>query len=159
MGEVRTSGKLAAARKAARERAVAQAAEFRQRQEQLEALAAEYFVAVDGVEQISDDAETRIAAIRAEASAAVERAQAAAGEIIQRMLATNVTRDEVAARLGIPVRDVRRRKPTTATPAEAAADAAASDTAESAYTGDVDHAGGNDANVSESHEDKPAYVS
>lgn len=110
MAQVRTSGKQAAARKAARERAVERAAEFRRRQEQLEELAAEYFVAADAVDGINEDAEERIQKIRDEAAAAVAEAEERAQEIIGRMLDTKVTRDEVAERLGISMRDVKRRK-------------------------------------------------
>lgn len=110
MAQVRTSGKQAAARKAARERAVERAAEFRRRQEQLEELAAEYFVAADAVDRINEDAEERIQKIRDEAAAAVADAEARAQEIVGRMLDTKVTRDEVAERLGISVRDVKRSK-------------------------------------------------
>ena len=113
MAQVRTSGKQAAARKAARERAVERAAEFRRRQEQLEELAAEYFVAADAVDGINEDAEARLQKIRDEAAAAIVEAEEHARTIIARMLDTKVTRDEVAERLGIPVREVRRRKPAT----------------------------------------------
>lgn len=120
MAQVRTSGKQAAARKAARERAVEQAAQFRRRQEQLEELAAEYFVAADAVDGINEDAETRIQQIRDEAAAAVAEAEEQAQEIIGRMLDTKVTRDEVAERLGLPVREVKRRNVRAATAAEVA---------------------------------------
>lgn len=122
MVNVRTSGKQAAARKAARERAVERAAEFRRRQEQLEELAAEYFVAADAVDGINEDAEARIQKIRDEAAAAVADAEQEAQEIIGRMLDTKVTRDEVAERLGIPVRDVKRSKakPAAAVDSDAA---------------------------------------
>lgn len=121
MAQVRTSGKQAAARKAARERAVERAAEFRRRQEQLEELAAEYFVAADAVDGINEDAEARIQKIRDEAAVAVADAEARAQEIVGRMLDTKVTRDEVAERLGISVRDVKRSK-TRAAPVTAAVD-------------------------------------
>jgi DNA-directed RNA polymerase specialized sigma subunit len=111
MTEVRTSGKQAAARKAARERAVERAAEFRRRQEQLEELAADYFVA-DAVDGINEDAEARIQKIREEQAAAITEAEERARAIVGRMLDTKVTRDEVAERLGIPVRDVKRTKPS-----------------------------------------------
>jgi division protein CdvB (Snf7/Vps24/ESCRT-III family) len=94
MAQVRTSGKQAAARKAARERAVERAADFRRRQEQLEELAAEYFVAADAVDGINEDAETRIQKIRDEAAAAIVEAEERAQTIITRML-------------------VKRRKPAT----------------------------------------------
>lgn len=122
MAQVRTSGKQAAARKAARERAVERAAEFRRRQEQLEELAAEYFVAADALDGINEDAEARIQKIRDEASAAIADAEERAQAIVGRMLDTKVTRDEVAERLGISVRDVKRSKAKTASRAEASTD-------------------------------------
>lgn len=122
MAQVRTSGKQAAARKAARERAVERAAEFRRRQEQLEELAAEYFVAADAVDGINEDAEARIQKIRDEAAAAIVEAEERAQTIIGRMLDTKVTRDEVAERLGIPVRDVKRAKNKVAPAAETISD-------------------------------------
>lgn len=132
MAQVRTSGKQAAARRAARERAVEQAAQFRRRQEQLEELAAEYFVAADAVDAINEDAETRIQQIRDEAAAAVAEAEEQAQAIIGRMLDTKVTRDEVAERLGVSVREVKRSKSKVAPAAETAdgdAEPAASDAA------------------------------
>ena len=137
MAQVRTSGKQAAARKAARERAVEQAAQFRRRQEQLEELAAEYFVAADAVDAISDDAETRIQKIRDEAAVAVRDAEQKAQEIIGRMLDTKVSRDEVAERLGLSVRDVKRNKAKTMP----AAEADAVETADAAQTADDDAQG------------------
>jgi DNA-directed RNA polymerase specialized sigma subunit len=110
MAQVRTSGKQAAARKAARERAVERAAEFRRRQEQLEELAAEYFVAADAADGINEDAEARIQKIRDEQAAAITAAEEQARSIIGRMLDTKVSRDEVAERLGISLRDVKRSK-------------------------------------------------
>ncbi|MWJ38173.1 hypothetical protein [Clavibacter michiganensis] len=115
MAENRKSATQAAARKAARERAAERAAEFRRRQEQLEELAAEYFVAVDAVDTIEADAEERIAAIRAETEQKVQASRAEAAGIVGRMLDTKVSRDEVAERLGIPVREVKRSKPKAAT--------------------------------------------
>ncbi|MFL0360899.1 hypothetical protein [Curtobacterium flaccumfaciens] len=122
MAQVRTSGKQAAARKAARERAVERAAEFRRRQEQLEELAAEYFVAADAVDGINEDAEARIQKIRDEAATAIADAEQQARTIIGRMLDTKVTRDEVAERLGIPVREVKRSKPVAAAASSAGED-------------------------------------
>lgn len=138
MAQVRTSGKQAAARKAARERAVERAAEFRRRQEQLEELAAEYFVAADAVDGINEDAEERIQKIRDEAAAAVAETEQRAQEIIGRMLDTKVTRDEVAERLGISVRDVKRSKPKVAAAAESPAEGAA----DGSHSEDVDEAHG-----------------
>lgn len=121
MAENRKSATQAAARRAARERAAERAAEFRRRQDQLEELAASYFVAIDAVESIQADAEGRIAAIRAETVQKVEGSRAEAAEIIGRMLDTKVSRDEVAERLGVPVREVkrpRRDRPTASSEAD-----------------------------------------
>lgn len=128
MAQVRTSGKQAAARKAARERAVERAAEFRRRQEQLEELAAEYFVAADAADGINEDAEARIQKIRDEAATAIADADEKAHAIIARMLDTKVTRDEVAERLGIAVRDVKRAKSKAATAADTSSDDVTTDT-------------------------------
>ncbi|TDW64162.1 hypothetical protein EDF51_11526 [Curtobacterium sp. PhB25] len=115
MAENRKSAKQTAARKAAREQAAQRAAEFRRRQEQLEELAVEYFVAVDAVAGIEAAAEERIAAIRAETEQQVEASRADAADVVGQMLDTKVTRDEVAERLGLPVREVKRPKRGTAT--------------------------------------------
>ena len=141
MAENRKSATQAAARKAARERAAERAAEFRRRQEQLEELAAEYFVAVDAVDTIEADAEERIAAIRAETEQKVQASRAEAAGIVGRMLDTKVSRDEVAERLGIPVREVKRSKPKAA--------AAAPDTA-----GDVNDRPDGDAGEQRSSENE-----
>lgn len=125
MANVRTSGKQAAARKVARERAVERAADFRRRQEQLEELAVEYFVAADAVDGINEDAEARIQKIRDEQAAAIAEAESEAQAIIGRMLDTKVTRDEVAERLGIPVREVKRTKTKAETDAANGGDEAA----------------------------------
>lgn len=128
MAQVRTSGKQAAARKAARERAVERAAEFRRRQEQLEELAAEYFVAADAVDGINEDAKARIQKIRDEAAAAIAEAEERAQAIIGRMLDTKVTSDEVAERLGIAVRDVKRAKSKAMTATDTSSDDVTTDT-------------------------------
>jgi hypothetical protein len=113
MAEIRKSGKQVAARKAARERAVERSAEFRRRHEQLESLAVEYFVLSDALEGISESAELEIQMIRDRAAKEAAETAAKADEIVQRMLATKITRDEVAERLGIPVREVRRTSTKT----------------------------------------------
>ena len=134
MPENRKSATQAAARKAARERAAERAAEFRRRQDQLEELAAEYFVAADAVDGINEDAEARIQKIRDEAAAAVADAEERAQAIIGRMLDTKVTRDEVAERLGIAVRDVKRAKSKQAAATDTSSDVVTAD----AQPGDVD---------------------
>lgn len=139
MAENRKSAKQTAARKAAREQAAQRAAEFRRRQEQLEELAVEYFVAVDAVAGIEAAAEERIAAIRAETEQQVEASRAVAADIIGQMLDTKVTRDEVAERLGLHVREVKRPKRDATTAVAVRADeAAAGDDAVRAHEYDVD---------------------
>lgn len=139
MAENRKSAKQTAARKAAREQAAQRAAEFRRRQEQLEELAVEYFVAVDAVEGIEADAEERIAGIRAETEQQVAASRAEAADIIGQMLDTKVTRDEVAERLGLPVREVKRPKRDATTAVAVRADeAAAGDDGVRAHEYDVD---------------------
>jgi hypothetical protein len=131
MADTRKSAKQTAARKAARERAVERAAEFRRRQEQLEELAVEYFVAVDAVDGINDAADAQVDVIRAKQAAELAAVEASAQDVVQRMLDTGVTRDEVAERLGVPVREVRRRRPAASSAADAAGtDPAVSDAAE-----------------------------
>ncbi|NQX25676.1 hypothetical protein [Curtobacterium sp. VKM Ac-2852] len=111
MAENRKSTTQAAARKAARERAAKRAAEFRRRQDQLEELAVEYFVASDAVDAIEVAAEQEVAKIRARAAERVVGEREKATSVIARMLATGVTRHEVAARIGVAVRQVPRAKP------------------------------------------------
>jgi len=108
MSEVRKSGKASAARKAARERATEQAAEFRRREAALEELAVDYFVAVDGIDEIDAEAARQIAEIRARADMETSAARREATEVMTRMLAEGITRSEVAKRLGIPVREVAK---------------------------------------------------
>ena len=138
MAENRKSATQAAARKAAREHAAERAAEFRRRQDQLEELAASYFVAVDAVEGIEADAEERIAVIRAETERKVEASRAEAAGIVGRMLDTKVSRDEVAARLGIPVKDVKRVKRAADADAQSIPEGAAGEQRSESQSGDVD---------------------
>lgn len=113
MSEPRKSSKQATARRIARERATERAAQFRARQQRLEELAVEYFVAADQVDRIEERGDEEIAAIRARVERDVASARAAADDVVQRMLDTDVTRAEVAERLGIPVRDVKRQRDAT----------------------------------------------
>ena len=104
MAEVRKSAKHVEARQKARDRA----ATFRARQDELEQLAAEYFVAADAVTAISDNTEQQIAELRARAQEQTARAREDADKITQRMLKLGISRAEVAERLGIPTRDVKK---------------------------------------------------
>jgi DNA-binding CsgD family transcriptional regulator len=104
MAEVRKSARQVAARKRAR----TQAAEFRAREDRLEQLAADYFVAADVLDEIDERAEQEIQAVRERAAA--ERAATAMelDAVAQTMLSLGVSRKEVADRLGIAVRDVKK---------------------------------------------------
>ncbi len=135
MSEVRKSGKAAAARRAARERATEQAAEFRRREAALEELAVDYFVAVDAIDEIEAETARQIAEIRARADAETSTSRSEATGVMTRMLAEGITRSEVAKRLGIAVRDVAKAPAgsggTTAVSAEQPTDGeATSDAAE-----------------------------
>ncbi len=104
MAEVRKSAKQTEARRRAREKA----AEFRARQDKLEQLAVDYFVAADSLDEIDAAAEKEIAAVRARAEKQSAEARASAEDVMQRMLALGITRAEVAERLGVSVRDVKK---------------------------------------------------
>lgn len=115
MAEVRKSAKQTQARKRAREKA----AEFRAQQDQLEQLAVDYFVAADSLDEIQEETERQIVALREKAEKQSESARRDADAVVQRMLGL-VNRTEVAARLGINVRDVKKASdsPTSAAPAD-----------------------------------------
>ncbi|RII94872.1 hypothetical protein [Clavibacter californiensis] len=108
MAEVKKAGRQSAARRAARERATERAAEFRRRENALEELAVDYFVALDAIKDVETDLARQITDARARADAAVVKMRREAADITNRMLAEGVTRGEVAKRLGIAVRDVAK---------------------------------------------------
>lgn len=103
MAELRKSGKAVAARQRARERA----ATFREQQDRLEQLATDYFVSIEAVEAIDAEADREIAAIRERAGKRRAAAQADSEKIIGAMLDL-APKSEVAERLGIAPREVRR---------------------------------------------------
>lgn len=111
MAEVRKSATQTAARKRAREKAAA----FREKQDKLEQLAVDYFVATDGLESIQKDIDRELAAVRARGDKRLAASQAEADRVIADMLDLGAPRNEVADRLGIPTRDVKKtsasRKP------------------------------------------------
>lgn len=137
MAEVRKSAKQTEARRRARERA----AEFRARQDKLEQLAVDYFVAAESLDEIDAAAEKEIAAVRARAEKQSAEARASAEDVMQRMLTLGITRAEVAERLGVSVRDVKKApagnagadSPTGAAAASSEDDTSASDGAESSH--------------------------
>jgi hypothetical protein len=120
MAEVRKSARQVAARKRAR----TQAAEFRAREDRLEQLAADYFVAADVLDEIDERAEQEIRAVRERAAAERAAKTVELDAVTQTMLSLGVSRKEVADRLGIAVRDVKKN---SASPRESA----------SAYDGDA----------------------
>lgn len=131
MAEVRKSAKQTEARRRARERA----AEFRARQDKLEQLAVDYFVAADSLDEIDAAAEKEIAAVRARAEKQSAEARASADEVMQRMLALGITRAEVAERLGVSVRDVKKAPAGNAGADSPTGDAASSEDDTSASNG------------------------
>jgi len=104
MAEVRKSAKQTEARRRAREKA----AEFRQQQDKLEQLAVDYFVAADSLDEIDAATEKEVAAVRARAEKQSADARAEAEAVMQKMLALGITRAEVASRLGVALRDVKK---------------------------------------------------
>jgi hypothetical protein len=104
MAEVRKSAKQTEARRRAREKA----AEFRARQDKLEQLAVDYFVAADSLDEIDAAAEKEIAAVRERAEKQSADARSEAEGVMHKMLALGITRAEVAERLGVSVRDVKK---------------------------------------------------
>jgi hypothetical protein len=104
MAEVRKSARQVAARQRAR----TQAAEFRAREDRLEQLAADYFVAADLLAEIDERAEQEIQAVRERAAAERAAKTVELDAVIRTMLSLDVSRKEVADRLGIAVRDVKR---------------------------------------------------
>ena len=118
MAELRKSAKLTAARQLARENA----AQFRAREDKLESLAVDYFTYIDQVDEVNALAEKEIARIRAQAQKNTAARRASAAATIDTMLAAGASRAEVAGRLGIATRDVKRAAPSPATPATIAAE-------------------------------------
>lgn len=108
MSEPRKSTVQTEARRRAREKA----AEFRAREDKLEALAVEFFMAHAAVETIDAERDKAIQALRDRADRDAASARAKADTAMEGMLAEGVSRSEVAARLGIPVRAVPKAAPT-----------------------------------------------
>jgi hypothetical protein len=104
MAEVRKSARQVAARKRAR----TQAAEFRAREDRLEQLAADYFVAADVLGEIDERAEQEIRAVRERAAAERADKTMELDAVTQKMLSLGISRKEVADRLGIAARDVKK---------------------------------------------------
>ena len=92
----------------ARRRAREAAASFRERETKLEQFAVDYFLHADAIEKIRDEADREIARIEERAEENAWTAQRAAAAVIVSMTELGVARSEVAARLGITTRDVKR---------------------------------------------------
>ncbi|KFF58197.1 hypothetical protein JF66_20365 [Cryobacterium sp. MLB-32] len=116
MADVRKSAKLTTARTLAREKS----AQFREREDRLESLAVDYFTNVDQVDDINAAAEKEIARIRAQADRSTAERRASAAAVIEKMLDAGASRAEVAGRLGIATRDVKRASPIPPTPVKPA---------------------------------------
>jgi len=108
------AGKTAASRQvSARERARAKAAEYRDRENRLEALAVEYFTAADQVEKVYALRDREVEAAEAKAERAAAEAVAAEDAVVRQMLDAGVPRPEVIDRLGCSSADLRRAAATT----------------------------------------------
>lgn len=124
MPELRKSAKQSAAR----ERARTQAAQFREREDALESLAVDYFTYVEQVDEVKTQADIEVDRIRAQAEAQVADRQRSADAVIARMLQLGAPRNEIADRLGISTRDVKRATPTPAAVTDSAEPETASET-------------------------------
>lgn len=124
MTDTRKSAKQVDARRRARERA----AEFRARQDKLEQLAVDYFVASDSIEAIQEVTQRQIEALRHKEQQQTAAARDRADAVIQQMLDLGINRSEVAERLGIPTRDVKKTPKTSSSGAVTNAGTFQSDT-------------------------------
>jgi CHASE3 domain sensor protein len=104
MTEIRKSSKQTAARQRAREKA----AQFRETQDKLEHLAVDYFVATDSLEDIETAIEKEIAVARERGKKQSDEATAKAAAVIAAMLDLGTPRSEIAGRLGIATREVKK---------------------------------------------------
>jgi hypothetical protein len=104
VAELRKSAKTTAAR----ERARAQAAQFREREDTLEALAVDYFTYIEQIDEVNAAADAEIERIREQATRNTADRQKSAHTAVVAMLTAGTSRAEVSARLGITVKDVRR---------------------------------------------------
>ncbi|MBF4625853.1 hypothetical protein [Clavibacter sp. VKM Ac-2872] len=136
MAEVRKSARQVEARRRARE----QAAAFRAQQDQLEQLAADYFVAADVLEEIDERAEQEIQAVRERAASERAAKSTELDAVVQTMLSLGVSRKEVADRLGIAVRDVKKGPTSGRTSAPADDDEQRIDDQQAPESHDGDHA-------------------
>jgi hypothetical protein len=113
MAELRKSAKQTDARRRAREKA----AQFRELQDTLEQLATDYFVAIDSIEETNEEAEREIAKLRERAEKQSQKSRDEADRLIVKMMNAGANPVEVAARLGVTVRDVKRTSKARQAPA------------------------------------------
>ena len=119
MSEPRNSTKQVSARQRARDKA----AQFRETQDKLESLAVDYFVATDSIDDINATVEKEIAAAQERGKKQSAAAHEKATAVIAAMLDLGTSRSEVAGRLGIATRDVKKAAPATVVSSEPAAPA------------------------------------
>jgi predicted transcriptional regulator len=112
MAELRKSAKQTDARRRAREKA----AQFRELQDTLEQLATDYFVATDSIDETNEEVERELAKLRERAEKQSQKSRDEADRVIVRMVGAGASVSEVAARLGVQVRDVRRVTKATSAP-------------------------------------------
>lgn len=110
MAEPRKSAKQTDARRRAREKA----AQFRELQDTLEQLATDYFVAIDSVDETNEETEREIAKLRERAEQQTQKVRDEADQVIVRMLAAGANAAEVAARLGVTPREIKKATKSTA---------------------------------------------
>jgi len=113
MTEQRKSAKQTDARRRARDKA----AKFRELQDTLEQLATDYFVAVDSVEDTNEETEREIARLRERAAKQTQVARDNADQVIVRMVEAGASLAEVADRLGVTLREVKKASKGAPTPA------------------------------------------
>lgn len=114
MADQRKSAKQTDARRRAREKA----AKFRELQDTLEQLATDYFVVVDSIEEMNEDTEREIAKLRERAAKQSQKAHHDADQVIVRMVDAGASPAEVADRLGISARDIKKATRVTPVPAQ-----------------------------------------
>lgn len=98
----------------ARRRAREHAAAYREREDRLTDLAAEFFVADDTLRAAELEVEAKIEALRNRVAAVTEQHGRRTTEVIVAMLATGESISGVAGRLGMTVTDVRTAKASAA---------------------------------------------
>lgn len=107
---VRQSARQLDARRRAREHA----ASYREREDRLTDLAAEFFVADDTLTAAKVESDAKIGALRDRVAAATEQHAHRTAEVVAAMLAAGESAAGVAGRLGLTLADVRLAKASAA---------------------------------------------